>query len=174
MSIGNDPVNDMYERQLEWMPMGMPGVWAKMACRFLQFVLGLTIFGVYCADLVAAGSKHVPLNSAWLFATTLGGITTVTAVLYLLPCFHSYLFFWWDWIIVILHAGLIGVFAKAYIAHSKPTENPKDFTLFGPDFGRQRSAAYIDIISGILWLGTAVLSTLIFMKIRRSKKTAEF
>lgn len=164
----------MYEKQLQWMPWGMFGVYLKVGFRFLQFVLGLTIFGIYCADLVAAAAKHEAPNSMWLLATTLGCLSAVTAILYLLPCFHSYLFFWLDWIIVILHAGVIGVFGKAYIAHEKPTQNPKKFTVLGPNFGRQRSAAYIDCISGILWLATAVMSTIIFLKIRRAKKSGEY
>ena len=164
----------MYEKQLPWMPFGMPGIWLKVGCRFLQFVLGITIFGIYCADLVAAGKHHATPHSAWLLATIVGGFSSITAILYLLPCFHSYLFFWWDWILVILYAGVIGVFGKAYIAHEKPSENPKDFKLFGPDFGRQRSAAYIDCVSGISWLATAILSTIIFLKIRRAKKNGEY
>ena len=164
----------MYEKQLQWMPLGMVGVYLKIAFRFLQFVLGLTIFGIYCADMVAATHKGAPPNSAWLLATTLGGLSAVTAVSYLLPCVHSYLFFWWDWIIVILHAAVIGIFGKAYIANKKPTDNPKDFELFGPNFSRHRSVAYIDCISGILWLGTAAMSTIIFLKIRRAKKGEEY
>jgi hypothetical protein len=164
----------MYEKQLAWMPIGMVGVYLKIAFRFLQFVLGITIFGIYCADLVAAMSKQANPHPAWLFATTVGGLNAVTAVLYLLPCFHSYLFFWWDWVLVVLHAALIGVFGRAYITHKKHTDNPKDFKIYGPDFARQRSVAYIDVISGILWLSTAVMSTVIFLKIRRAKKAGEY
>ena len=152
----------------------MPGVWLKVAFRFLQFVLGVTIFSIYCADLVAAGNHGGSPHSAWLLATIVGGFSSVTAILYLLPCFHSYLFFWWDWILVILYAGVIGVFGKAYIAHEKHTENPKDFKLYGPNFDRQRSAAFLDCVSGVLWLMTAVMSTIIFLKIRRAQKGGEY
>lgn len=152
----------------------MFGVWLKVGFRFLQFVFGLTIFGIYCADIVAAGTHNATPNSAWLLATVVGGFSAVTAILYLLPCFHSYLFFWWDWMLVVLYAGVIGVFGKAYIAHGKHTENPKDFKLYGPNFNRQRSAAYLDCISGTLWLATAVMSTIIFLKIRRAKKSGEY
>jgi hypothetical protein len=160
----------MYERQLVWMPWGMFGVYLKVGFRFLQFIFGIAIFGVYCADMVTASSHKVAPSTAWLFACTVGGISATTALLYLLPCLHSYLFFWWDWIIVILHAALIGIFSKAYITQKVPTKDPKAFKLMGPDFARERSTAYLDCVSGMLWLATAVMSTIIFLKIRRLKK----
>jgi hypothetical protein len=160
----------MYDKHLEHMPLGMVGVWMKLGCRFLQFVLGVTIFGIYCADMVAASSHNAIPNGAWLLATTVGGLSAVTAIIFCIPCVFSYLLFWWDWIIVILHSGVIGVFSKAYIAHKKESENNDEFKLYGPDFGRQKAAAILDCISGCLWLGTAIMSTSIFLKIRREKK----
>jgi hypothetical protein len=168
------PTDDMYEKQLQWMPWGMFGVYLKIAFRFVQFVLGIAIFGVYCADIVTATAHHASPVTAWLFACTVGGISATTAILYLLPCLHSYLFFWWDWVIIILHAGIMGVFGKAYITHKKPTENPKEFKIIGPDFMRERSTAYLDCVSGMLWLATAVMSTIIYLKIRRLKKNGAF
>jgi hypothetical protein len=162
----------MYENQLQWMPLGMFGVYLKMAFRILQFILGLAIFGVYCADIVASSAQKARPSPAWLFACTVGGINVVTVVLYLLPCFSSYLFFWWDWIIVVLHAGVIGVFGKAYITNKAPRQNSKEFNIMGPDFARERSTAYLDCVSGILWLATAVMSTVIFLKIQRLRKSS--
>lgn len=164
----------MYDKQLEHMPCGMPGVWIKVGCRFLQFVLGITIFGIYCADIVAAGNHNAKPNGSWLLATVVGGLSAVTAIIYCIPSVFSYLLFWWDWVLVILHSGVIGVFAKAYLAHKQESENGDDFKLYGPDFGKQKVAAVLDCMSGCLWLVTAIMSTSIFLKIRReNKKTFE-
>ncbi|KIW04477.1 uncharacterized protein PV09_04236 [Verruconis gallopava] len=162
---------EMYEGQTQSLPWGMLGVWLKVTFRFLQFVLGLVIFGVYCADIVNAKENYASPSAAWILASTLGGLNAVSALLYLLPFFHSYLFFWWDWIIVTLHAGIIGVFGKAFIAHKTPEQNPKVFKTLGPDFARERSTAYVDCGSGILWTATAVMSTVIYLKVKRLKST---
>lgn len=152
------------------MPLGMKGVYTKLFVRFLQFVLGLTIFGIYTADLVAAGKLHTHLSSAWLLASVVGGMSAVLSLVFLLPFVHSYLFFWMDWIIVILHTGIIGVFAKAYIATKIPTNNTKDTKVTGPSYNRMKAAAIVDCVSGILWFMTAVMSSLIFLKLRRARK----
>lgn len=165
---------EMYETQAKWIACGMCSVYFKLALRLLQIIAGVTIFGVYCADLVAASAHGATPSSAWLFACVTGAFGGMTALIYLLPCVHSYLFFWWDWIIVVLHTGLVGIFAKAYITQKAPLKNPSDFKIMGPNFDRERSVAYIDCISGGLWMTTAVMSSIIYFKLRRLRSMDGF
>jgi hypothetical protein len=57
----------------------------RLIARFLQFVLALTVAGLYGVDLQAAAKAHVYADSKWVYAEVVAGISCVTALVYMIP-----------------------------------------------------------------------------------------
>lgn len=68
--------------------------------RFLQFVLAITVCGLYGTDLNAAHKAHVYADSHWVFAVVVGALSAVTALVFMVPFVKTYLAFGWDVILL--------------------------------------------------------------------------
>ena len=68
--------------------------------RFLQFVLALTVLGLYGTDLNNARKAHVYADSKWVFAEVVGALAALTALIYMIPLIKSYIAFAWDFILL--------------------------------------------------------------------------
>lgn len=64
--------------------------------RFFQFVLALTVLGLYGQDLDSMRKAHVHVESRWVFAEIVGGLSAVTALAFMVPLVKTYLVFAWD------------------------------------------------------------------------------
>jgi hypothetical protein len=158
-----------YENQLEWIVGGKFGIYIKLFFRVLQFVLGLTIAGIYGSDLAAGAKNGAGWNANWGYAAVVGGLTAVTAAVYLVPKIKSYAFFAVDLFYVILFSAVIGIFGKAYFNRAIPIGNTGAVTVKGPNRQRMVIAAWIDVITGILWALTGISSTILWFRVRRER-----
>ena len=132
-------------------------VFAEGILRFFQFVMALTVTGLYGVDLNHAQQKHVHANSKWIYAEVTAGLSAITAIVYLLaplmlkdrPLAHRTPLHLpslaWEFIICILWLTLFGVFGKMYIS-----EDPVG------DSGivRMKHAVWVDLTNLLLWVIT--------------------
>ncbi|KAI4146876.1 MAG: hypothetical protein L6R39_003312 [Caloplaca ligustica] len=124
--------------------------------RFLQFVFGITVIGLYAQDLRKAHKEHKYTDSKWAYATAVGTIGAASALALIWPALA--LFAWgWDLVVFILFTALFGLFGNMYIH-----ENPEG------DGGvkRMKNAVWIDLINMLLWLVTAVYGMIRFFFFR--------
>lgn len=115
---------------------------------FIQFVLALTVCGLYGVDLHRANKAGVYIDSKWVYAEVVGALSAFTAILYFIPFIVRFWLVWaWNLVLFILWIALFGVFGKMYI-----NENPEG------DSGTQRmkNAVWVDLVSALLWLILAV------------------
>ena len=64
--------------------------------RFFQFVLALTVCGLYGVDLNAARKAGKYVDSKWAYAEVVGALSAFTALVYVLPRVKSLYAFGWD------------------------------------------------------------------------------
>ena len=75
---------------------GALGAIGRAVIRFLQFVLAITVAGLYGVDLHAAHNAHVGADGKWVFAEIVAGLAAVTTIIYGIPFLKSWWFFAWD------------------------------------------------------------------------------
>ena len=68
--------------------------------RFFQFVLALTVIGLYGTDLNEARKRHVYADGKWVYAEVVGVLAALTALVYMVPFIKSYMVFGWDTILL--------------------------------------------------------------------------
>ncbi|KAK2782352.1 hypothetical protein FQN53_009786 [Emmonsiellopsis sp. PD_33] len=126
--------------------------------RFLQFVFGIAVIGLYAQDLVAAKKNHKEFDPKWTYATFLGAISSFSALIYLIVPFViprplgafmpriSLPLFIYDTILSILWLTAFGMFGKMFIS----LEDKGDKNII-----RMRHSVYVDVINMIFWGFTA-------------------
>lgn len=137
---------------------GTFGLYLRIFTRLLQFVIGLTVCGLYGRDLHAAKQAGVYADSKWVYAVTVGGLSALTVLIYMIPLFKSATLFAWDWTLWLLWLVLFGIFGKMYIS-----ENAEG------DAGVQRmkNAVWVDLTALLLWTSTAAYGAVAFWRARR-------
>ncbi|MCJ1226626.1 hypothetical protein MMC12_003279 [Toensbergia leucococca] len=81
-------------------PGGLPTYIALTTLRFFQFVLALTVAGLYGVDLSNARKKHVYADSKWVYAEVVAGFAAATCLVYVVPRVKSWVFFGWDGVVL--------------------------------------------------------------------------
>ncbi|GJN72291.1 membrane-associating domain-containing protein [Purpureocillium lilacinum] len=114
------------------------------------FALALTVCGLYGQDLNNAHHLHKYADSKWVYAVVVGALSAVTCVVYFIPFVLRHVGIVaavWSLILFILWIALFGVFGALYIK-----EDPEG------DGGikRMKSAVWVDLVSALLWLISAV------------------
>jgi hypothetical protein len=159
-----------FDTQKEWVPMGRIGIVVKAVARLLQLIAGLVIFGVFFHQVKNARHAHNNAGSEWVYATVIGGFGWLTALLFLLPCLKPFVLFWWDLLLFILHAPIVGIFGKAFYG-TVPAENTKlQIVYTGPNVHNMRVVVWFAVTSGILWLLTGIAGLLLLLRLRRMLK----
>jgi len=111
---------------------------------FGQFVLAITVCGLYGVELNRAMKAGVHADGKWVFAEVVGGLSAITALLYFLPFILRFALVWaWNLILFILWIALFGVFGAMYIK-----ENPEG----NGDIQRMKNAVWVVLANAILWL----------------------
>ncbi|OJD31354.1 uncharacterized protein BKCO1_4900038 [Diplodia corticola] len=132
---------------------GLPGLLARVLLRFLQFVLALTVCGLYGVDLDAARQAHAYADSKWVYAEVVAGLAALTTLAYLLPMVKSLFFFAWDWVLFVLWVALFGVFGRMYIGEEVEYDG---------GVRRMKHAVWVDLACMVLWFVTAVYGTVMW------------
>ena len=140
---------------------GVAGALLRLVLRFFQFILALVVCGLYGIDLHHAHQAHAYVDSKWVFAEVVGGLSAFTCLVYGIPFVKSYWAFGWDWFLFILWTVLFGLFGKIFIpAHPTPKQSGQI---------RMKHAVWVDLSCMILWLVSAVYATLIWFRGRQSR-----
>jgi hypothetical protein len=79
---------------------GITGAIVRLILRFFQFVLALTVAGLYGIDLHHAHQKGAYTDGKWVFAEVVAGLSAFTVLVYGIPFLKSYWAFGWDWILL--------------------------------------------------------------------------
>ncbi|RYO89556.1 hypothetical protein DL766_004600 [Monosporascus sp. MC13-8B] len=132
---------------------------------FFQFVLGVTVIGLYAVDLNRANEQGKYTDSKWVYAVVVGALAAVTALLYLIPFILKFAAVpAWSFVLFVLWIALFGLFGSMYI-HEDPE---------GDDgVQRMKNAVWVDLANALLWLIDAVASAAYwwFHRERRSRFT---
>jgi hypothetical protein len=140
---------------------GVAGALVRLVLRFFQFVLALTVAGLYGVDLHHANKAHAYTDGKWVFAEVVAGLAAFTCLVYAVPFFKSYWAFGWDWILFILWTTLFGIFGKIFIpAHPTPKQSGQI---------RMKHAVWVDLTNMLLWFITAIYATIIFFRNRQGR-----
>ncbi|KNG48158.1 Uracil phosphoribosyltransferase [Stemphylium lycopersici] len=70
-----------------------PSTIARLIIRFLQFVLGLTVIGLYAVDLDNARKANKYIDSKWVWAVVCGTLGALTSLVFMLPLAKAWFFF---------------------------------------------------------------------------------
>jgi len=131
--------------------------------RFVQFALALTVVGLYGVDLNRARKEKKYVDSKWLYAEIVGSISAAVSLFYMIP-------FRWvmdlpfsfvaDAVLFVLWIAVFGIFGKLYIG-----QDPQG------DAGqiRMQHALWVDLTNALLWLLTAAIMALYWMRNRQTR-----
>ncbi|KAI5273731.1 hypothetical protein E4T47_03096 [Aureobasidium subglaciale] len=121
------------------------GGYIRFAIRILQFILGITVIGLYAVDIARAYKHHVSRDPKWTFAVVVGAMSAISVFFFLAR--YSLRFFW-DGLMLILWAIVFGIFGKIYIpAHPTPHQTGQI---------RMKNAVWVDLANMLLWFITFV------------------
>jgi hypothetical protein len=151
---------------------GQLGICVKVTVRFLQIITGFAIVGIFAHFI----GKHRTSRPEWIFATTTGLLSAVTGVVFIIPSMAApFQAFYWDLVLAIFHVILaVGIIGKAFLsAKIKTGLNGEQLAALGMNVDKMRKVEYLVIVSGCLWLLTALAGGLIFMKQIRANKDAQ-
>ncbi|TAQ83052.1 hypothetical protein B7494_g8624 [Chlorociboria aeruginascens] len=116
--------------------------------RFIQFVLALTVIGLYGVDLNNAHKHGKYTDGKWVYAVVTASLSAFTALIYGIPFVsHIGLLFIWDTILFILWIALFGLFGNMYIKEN--AEGDSGIT-------RMKHAVWVDLVNALLWLFSAI------------------
>jgi len=128
-------------------------------------VFALAVIGLYAQDLNKARKEHKYSDGKWVFATVVGSLSAVTALIFMiLPIIVSYMtvaiLFAWDIILFILWCAVFGLFGSMYI-HENPEMNS--------GVHRMKNAVWIDLICLLLWFITSIMGAIGFVTGRKNR-----
>lgn len=79
---------------------GVFGALIRLVLRFFQFVLAITVAGLYGVDLHAAHKAGAYTDGKWVYAEVVAALSVVTVLVYGVPFIKSYWAFGWDWVLL--------------------------------------------------------------------------
>ncbi|CAI6341015.1 unnamed protein product [Periconia digitata] len=130
----------------------------RITLRLFQFVMGIVVIGLYAVDLDRARKAGVYYDSKWMYATIVGTLSAIAALVLMLPLLRAWFFFGVDVIIWILYLTAFGIFGKMYIK-----EDPEG----NAGIIRMKRAVWCLLTNMLLWFITACYGAFIFWKSRK-------
>lgn len=142
--------------------------------RFLQFVFGLTVIGLYGRDVHHDHSHNHETHSQWVYALVAAFLATTTALVSLVKLFIMRKLkaasnpalllpqFVWEFVLCVLWLALFGVFGKMYIG-----VHPKEDAADASKINRMRHAVWIDVINLGFWVISASWVLVRWLKSRK-------
>ncbi|KAK3943928.1 hypothetical protein QBC46DRAFT_13887 [Diplogelasinospora grovesii] len=122
--------------------------WLFVALLFFEFVLAVTVCGLYGVELNRASKAGQGADGRWVYAEVVGGLSALTAILCIIPYILRFAVIWaWNTVLFILWIALFGIFGSIYI-HQDPKGNA--------DVQRMKNAVWVVLASALLWLVSAV------------------
>ncbi|KAF2673084.1 hypothetical protein BT63DRAFT_421274 [Microthyrium microscopicum] len=153
-------------------PGGLPLTYTRLLLRLFQFILGLTVCGLYGTDLDVARQAHFPVDSHWAYAVTIGGLSAFVALLFLIPQIPwgaeggaGKVLFAIDGVLALLWVVVFGMFGKMYIGEDPEDTGHGD----GPGIVRMKNAVWVDLTCVVLWIATAGWGLFLFLRGRKGR-----
>jgi hypothetical protein len=128
--------------------------------RFFQFVLGLTVIGLYAVDLDRARKQGKYIDSKWVWGVVCGTLGALCSLVFMLPLVKSWFFFYVDAFVFLCYVVAFGIFGKMYIP-----ENPEG----NSGIQRMKNAVWVLLTNMLLWLITALYGGFMFFKERKAR-----
>lgn len=123
----------------------------RLAIRVLQLIFALAAGASYAVELSQGRTA-----SAFIYSQVVFAITLITLVVDALTLRGYRLTFVVESLLCILWLALFGVFCQIYlVGHSSTVPE-----YLGVDFGRMKRAVWLDLINFLLWLASAIFSTI--------------
>jgi hypothetical protein len=134
----------------------------RILLRFFQFVMGIVVIGLYAQDIHNVRKAGAKVDSKWSYAVFCGSISSLTALIFMVPLIKSWVFFYVDALIWFFWVVLFGIFGKEFL-----NQDPKG------DSGvvRMKRAAWIDMVNMILWFISACYGGWAFWRYRKERTT---
>ncbi|KAK3331152.1 hypothetical protein B0H66DRAFT_587410 [Apodospora peruviana] len=121
---------------------------AFFTLHFFQFILAVTVCGLYGYELDRARKAGKYADGKWVYAEVVGGLSALTALLLCIPYFLRFALAWvWNLILFILWIALFGLFGKMYI-----NENAEG----NADIQRMKNAVWVVFVNALLWLVSSI------------------
>ncbi|KFG79147.1 hypothetical protein MANI_120974 [Metarhizium anisopliae] len=139
------------------------GYFAFCALHLVCFALALAVCGLYGQDLNHGHRQHVHSDSKWVYAVVVGALSAVTCVVWFVPALlrHAGVFgAVWNSILFILWITLFGVFGALFIHENAEGDG---------DIQRMKNAVWVDLTSALLWLISAVATTVYWWRHRDAR-----
>ncbi|KAJ5647446.1 hypothetical protein N7490_003818 [Penicillium lividum] len=161
--------------------------------RFLQFVFGLAVIGLYGQDVRHDHEDDDTYHAKWVFALIVGFLATSTAGFHMVlpflmkrvnnssnPKFHLPQFVW-EFVLCIVWLTVFGIFGKMYIgvypsSSSSSSKRDSDSSTSTSTSGlgdaskinRMRHAVWVDLVNLLMWVFTASWVLVRWLKSRRA------
>ncbi|KAG8406433.1 hypothetical protein J3459_012378 [Metarhizium acridum] len=141
------------------------GYFAFCALHLVCFALALAVCGLYGQDINNAHQKDKHSDSKWVYAVIVGALSAVTCVFWFVPALLRHagvLGAVWNSILFILWITLFGVFGALFIHEDAEGDG---------DIQRMKNAVWVDLTSALLWLISAVATTVYWWRHRDARST---
>ncbi|KAH8699456.1 hypothetical protein GQ44DRAFT_67963 [Phaeosphaeriaceae sp. PMI808] len=138
------------------------GAALRIFLRFFQFVLGITVIGLYAIDLDRARRQGKYIDSKWVWAVVCGTLGAVMSLVFMLPLVKAWFFFYVDGFVLLCYLVAFGIFGKMYIPEN--AEGNKGIV-------RMKNAVWVLLTNMLLWFVTAVYGAVVFWKTRKARTT---
>lgn len=134
----------------------------RILLRLFQFVMGLTVIGLYAVDLDNARKAGKYVDSKWVWAVVCGTLGAITSLAFMLPLIKAWFFFYVDAFVFLCYLIAFGIFGKMFIPED--AEGNKGIM-------RMKNAVWVLLTNMLLWLITAVIGAVVFWKSRKARTT---
>lgn len=135
-----------------WHKTGVCGIFTRAALRTFQFVLAVTVAGLYGVDLHHATKTNNHARAEWIYAEFVAAVSAITCIIHCFVTVVHVAWSTWDGVLFVLWLAQVGVFGSIYVSN-KPTDDEE----FAISIVRMRAAIWINLINMVLWLTTFVL-----------------
>lgn len=136
----------------------------RLVCRGLQFLFAIIAVGFYGNRVDVESRAGDAVAAEWIYGTLIGGLSAVTAVLFVvasplsalpfiggkLNIFKTYKAFPWDFFLFIAWIVVFGIFAGIFLKMDDDDDHK------GSNTSAMKGAVWIDFVNAILWLVSGV------------------
>ena len=129
---------------------------------FGQFVLAVTVIGLYATDLHRANQQGKYMDSKWVWAVVCGSLGSFVSLIFMLPFAKAWFFFVVDVVVFICFLVAFGIFGRMYIGED--AEGDKGVT-------RMKNGVWVLLPNVVLWFLTAVVGAALFWRARKARTT---
>ncbi|KAH9874262.1 hypothetical protein IAQ61_004892 [Plenodomus lingam] len=134
----------------------------RILLRIFQFVLGITVIGLYATDLDNARKAGKYVDSKWVWAVVCGTLGSLVSLVFMLPLVKAWFFFAVDALVFLCYLIAFGIFGRMFI--DEDAEGSKGIM-------RMKNAVWVLLTNVLLWLITAVLGAVVFWRSRKARTT---